>query len=82
LNQAHSPQLSVAGAAHSDGFDLGIDAALTRHLDLKLLAAYADARYTQTVYFGNNIVVSSGEAIGALPLVPSPFTVSGVPLIR
>jgi iron complex outermembrane recepter protein len=71
---------SNAGSAQSDGFDLGIDAALTSHFDLKVLAAYADARYTQTVYFQDEkrIVVASGDAIGALPLVPSPFTASGI----
>ena len=69
---------SNAGAAKSDGVDLGIDAALTSHLDLRVLAAYADARYTQTVYFLGHPVVSSGDAIGVVPLVPSPFTASAI----
>ncbi|MBV8144918.1 MAG: hypothetical protein JO184_07925 [Gammaproteobacteria bacterium] len=32
------------------------------------LAAYADARYTQTVYFDGHAVVKSGDVIGAVPL--------------
>jgi len=69
---------SNAGAAASDGFDLGLDAALTSHLDLRVLAAYADARYTQTVYSDGHPVVSSGDAIGAVPLVSSPFSASTI----
>jgi outer membrane receptor protein involved in Fe transport len=69
---------SNAGAAVSNGIDLGVDAALTSRLDLRVLAAYADAHYTQTVYFEDRVVVQSGDAIGALPLVPSPFTASGI----
>jgi len=69
---------SNAGAAASDGFDLGIDLALTSHLDLRVLAAYADARYTQTVSFDGHPLVSSGDALGAVPLVPSPFTASAI----
>ena len=66
------------GAAQSDGFDLGVDAALTSHLNLRVLAAYADARYTQTVYFEGHPLVSNGDALGAVPLVPSPFTASAI----
>lgn len=66
------------GAAESNGFDLGVDAALTSHLNLRVLAAYADARYTQTVDFEGHPLVSSGDALGAVPLVPSPFTASAI----
>jgi outer membrane receptor protein involved in Fe transport len=69
---------SNAGAAVSNGIDLGVDAALTSRLDLRVLAAYADAHYTQTVYFEDHVVVQNGDAIGALPLVPSPFTASSI----
>jgi hypothetical protein len=69
---------SNAGAAVSDGIDLGAEAALTSHLNLRVLAAYADARYSQTVYFGSRVVVERGAAIGAVPLVPSPFTASAI----
>jgi outer membrane receptor protein involved in Fe transport len=73
---------SNAGAAASDGIELGVDAALSNHLNFKLTAAYVDARYTQTVYFtdatGRHTVVQSGDAVGALPLVQSPFSASGI----
>lgn len=69
---------SNAGAAVSNGIDLGIEAALTNRLDLKVLAAYADAHYTQTVYFGSQVVVQNGDAVGEVPLVPAPFTASGI----
>jgi outer membrane receptor protein involved in Fe transport len=73
-----------AGAAQSRGFDFGALAALTSHLSLQLTAAYADARYTQTAYAGSSpigyptpatVVATSGDAIGALPLVAAPWTV-------
>jgi iron complex outermembrane recepter protein len=63
-----------AGRAASSGFDFGAQAALTDRLRLKLTAAYADARYTQTVYLGNQVVATNGDTIGALPLVPAPWT--------
>jgi iron complex outermembrane recepter protein len=69
---------SNVGAAASDGFDLGVDAALTSHLNLRVLAAYADARYTQTVLFDGHPLVSAGDALGAVPLVPAPFTASAI----
>ena len=69
---------SNVGAAQSDGFDLGIDAALTSHLNLRVLAAYADARYTQTVKVDGQPLVSDGDALGTVPLVPSPFTASAI----
>ncbi len=63
-----------AGAATSSGFDFGAQAALTHRLKLNLTAAYADAHYTQTVLLGNQVVATNGDAIGALPLVPAPWT--------
>src|SRR5262249_1971793 len=66
------------GAAESNGFDLGVDAALTSHLNVRVLGAYADARYTQTVKFDDRPLVSDGDALGAVPLVPSPFSASAI----
>jgi iron complex outermembrane receptor protein len=63
-----------AGGAVSTGFDFGAQAALTDRLNLELTAAYADAHYTQTVYLGNLVVATNGDTIGALPLVPAPWT--------
>ena len=65
-----------AGSATSDGFDIGLQAATSEHLKLALTAAYTDARYTQTVTLNNLAVVSSGDAIGALPLVTAPWNVT------
>jgi iron complex outermembrane receptor protein len=63
-----------AGGAASSGFDFGAQAALTDRLKLYLTAAYADAHYTQTVYLDTQVVATNGDAIGALPLVPAPWT--------
>ena len=41
---------------------------------LKLTLAYADAHYTQTVYLGSQVVATAGDVIGALPLVPPPWS--------
>ena len=65
------------GEATSTGFDLGARAVVTDHLTLELTAAYADAHYTKTTYFGepgtSPVVATNGDVVGALPLVPSPF---------
>ena len=65
-----------AGAATSNGFDLGARAALAEHLKVIFTAAYTNARYTETVMQGNLVVVGKGDAIGALPLVTSPWDVT------
>jgi outer membrane receptor protein involved in Fe transport len=65
--------LANAGAARSDGFDLSARARLTDRLDASLTLAYADARYTQSVYLGSQVVANDGDAIGAVPLVAPPL---------
>jgi outer membrane receptor protein involved in Fe transport len=65
-----------AGTATSEGIDLGLQAALSGHLKVALTAAYTDARYDETVTLNNLVVVGRGDAIGALPLVTPPWTVS------
>src|SRR5438105_3896938 len=69
----NSEYLQNVGAAVSAGFDLGLRARVGRHLDASLAASYADARYTETVLSESHVRVSSGDAIGSLPLVPSPW---------
>jgi hypothetical protein len=69
---------SNAGAAASDGIEIGAAADLSTHLNLKLTAAYFDARYIQTVFFQGRPVVQSGDAVGAPPLVQSPFSASAI----
>jgi outer membrane receptor protein involved in Fe transport len=66
--------LTNAGGARSDGFDLSARAHLTDRLLGSLSLAYADARYTQTVYLDSQVVANSGDTIGSVPLVPSPFS--------
>lgn len=66
-----------AGAATSKGFDLGLQAAVSEHLKLAVTVAYTDARYDETVTLNNQVVVSRGDVVGALPLVAAPWTVSG-----
>ena len=70
--------ISNAGRAASDGFDFGTEAALTDHLNLKLTMAYTHARYTQTVYSEGRVLAGEGDVIGALPLVPAPFSATAI----
>jgi iron complex outermembrane recepter protein len=63
-----------AGAATSNGFDLGVQARLFDHWKVELTTAYTDAHYTQTLLQDGQVVVGSGDAIGALPLVPAPWS--------
>jgi iron complex outermembrane receptor protein len=63
-----------AGVARSEGFDLALQAALSSRLTAKVTIAYADARYLQTVFEGDNVVATRGDTLGALPLVPSPWS--------
>jgi len=65
-----------AGAAVSNGVDFGAEALLTQRLKLALTAAYVDAHYTQTVLLNGAVVVGRGDAIGVLPLVTAPWTVT------
>jgi iron complex outermembrane receptor protein len=65
-----------AGTATSDGFDLGLQAALSGHLKLALTAAYTNAHYDETVTLNHLVVVARGDAIGALPLVTPPWSVT------
>lgn len=65
-----------AGSATSDGFDISLQAATSDHLKLTLAAAYTDARYAQTVTLNNLVVVARGDAIGALPLVTAPWSIT------
>ena len=65
-----------AGTATSDGFDLGLQLALSGHLKVALTAAYTNAHYNETVTLNNLVVVARGDAIGALPLVTPPWSVT------
>jgi iron complex outermembrane receptor protein len=65
--------LANAGQARSDGFDLAGIAAAGEHLKFGLSLAYTNSRFTKTVVSDGLVVVQSGDKIGLLPEVPSPF---------
>jgi outer membrane receptor protein involved in Fe transport len=65
-----------AGGATSRGVDLGVSMQPTLNLRTSLTVAYVDAHYTQTVTSGSAVVVGRGDAIGALPLVPAPWSLT------
>jgi outer membrane receptor protein involved in Fe transport len=71
-----TPILGNIGAAASKGFDLLARTLLTDHLNLDLAMSYTDARYTRTVRFASGVRVDRGDAIGALPVVISPWNVT------
>ena len=70
--------LANAGGARSDGLDLSARARLTDRLNASLTLAYADARYTQTVYLGSQVVANDGDAIGTVPLVVPPLSATAM----
>jgi len=65
-----------AGEAVSRGVDFGAELLLTEGLKLGLTAAYVDAHYTNTVMLNGAVVVGRGDAIGALPIVAAPWTIT------
>jgi iron complex outermembrane receptor protein len=74
-NHADTPcgYIGNAGDATSNGFDLTARALLTERVKLGVTSAYTDAHYTQTVKVGDAVIVDKGDALGALPIVPSPW---------
>jgi iron complex outermembrane recepter protein len=82
-NQGNFSHLN-AGRAASDGFDFGTHITPTEHLSLTLMAAYANARYTTTDYATvpgfqpGFLIAQSGDALGAVPEVPPPWTVTTI----
>ena len=65
-----------AGAASGRGVDLGLDTSVTPRLRASLTAAYVEAHYTRTVLSEGAIVVGRGDVVGAVPLVPPPWSVT------
>jgi len=66
-----------AGSAVSNGFDLDLQSLLTERLRIDLAVAYADAHYTTNVFDSQgHILVSSGDKIGYLPFVNSPWNIN------
>jgi iron complex outermembrane receptor protein len=70
-----------AGKAVSNGFDLALQALPINHLKLDLSVGYADAHVTTDVYDGtakilSNLLIQSGDKIGYLPFVISPWNIN------
>jgi outer membrane receptor protein involved in Fe transport len=54
----------VPGSAISNGFDLSAEAFFREHVLGRVDVAYTDARYTQTVTYGDFVTVRAGDAVG------------------
>ena len=64
------------GGAVSEGFDLGAHAVIGDRTRIGLAIGYADSHYTETIVADGAIRVRAGDAVGALPLVPSPWNLT------
>ncbi len=69
--------LGTPGAVASNGFDLSARALVGTHVKVDLALAYTDAHYTKTLIEDGVVVVRQGEAVGPLPHVVAPWTVTG-----
>ena len=65
------------GDATSKGFDTAAHIAVTEQFVIGLSAAYTDARVTKTVAFDGATLVQSGDQVGTLPNVGSPWNLTG-----
>jgi iron complex outermembrane recepter protein len=65
---------SNLGAAVSRGFDLTVEGLPSEHVLLAIDVGYLDAHYTRTIKAGQNVIVEEGTVVGALPAVPSPWS--------
>ena len=65
------------GDATSKGFDTAAHIALTEQFVVGFSAAYTDARVTKTVAFGGATLVQSGDQVGTLANVVSPWNLTG-----
>ncbi len=65
------------GGAVSNGFDIALQAIPIEHLRVDLSIAYADAKYTSTVYDGQgHVLLENGDQIGYLPFVHAPLDIN------
>ena len=67
--------LSQRGTGVSNGFDFAAQALVTEHVKVGLALGYTDAHFTQTATVGEAVILHVGDALGALPRVPSPWNV-------
>ena len=64
------------GGAVSNGFDFALQAIPVEHLRVDLSVAYANAKYTSTVYDGlGHVLLQNGDQVGFLPFVHAPWDV-------
>jgi outer membrane receptor protein involved in Fe transport len=61
------------GSAASTGFEVTGRMLLTERWTASVMSAYTNAHYTQTVKVGDTVIVNRGDALGALPVVPTPW---------
>jgi iron complex outermembrane recepter protein len=68
------------GKATSNGFDIVLDAALTKSLTFGTTVSYAKATYDKTIGAGTSTVVSKGDWVGGTGIsagaIPSPWTIT------
>jgi outer membrane receptor protein involved in Fe transport len=65
---------SNLGAAVSRGFDLTAEGLLGEHTYIAIDAGFLDAHYTTTINADGKTLVQQGTVVGALPAVPSPWS--------
>jgi iron complex outermembrane recepter protein len=70
-----NPYIANVGGAISNGFDLGLQGVFGSRTRVSLMIGYTDS-YTDTVVNNGGIMVRQRQAVGALPLVPSPWDVT------
>jgi iron complex outermembrane receptor protein len=68
--------IANVGGAVSNGFDFGIQAVVGSHARFNLAVGYTDS-YTNTLVTNGAVEIRKKEAVGSLPLVPSPWDVTG-----
>ena len=65
-----------AGDATSTGVELGVQAFVTKNLQLSLSAAYNNSKHSEDYFFGPDLVVRDGQSVGAVPQVPTPWMIN------
>jgi outer membrane receptor protein involved in Fe transport len=65
---------SNLGSAVSRGFDVTAEGLLGEHTHVAIDVGFLDAHYTRTIKAGGNVIVEDGTVVGALPAVPSPWS--------
>jgi len=68
--------IANTGSATSKGFDLAVQFAFTRSLTAGASVAYTNAKIKDTVTFDGATLVQSGDVVGTLPGVGSPWNLN------